>query len=232
MKERKATPEKTYTSREELLEEKRGFYKEHNIWNPAVEAVLTYGVVGTEDGRIVDAWRKHANDAYTETYFNYRFEDYYAQIACPMIILPDEDDAADAKLLDIMTRLSKLPKQCVIVHVPGAMHPFGWMLDPEPMAQACSRFLQKGRLGVNQQTRIRRVNLRPNFDALINRGSRDSSVAFLNVRNPKSTVILQQPMFYGRRSPRSRRIDEPRETKGSNMHAAVLLHSSILTAIA
>ena len=140
LEERKAAPEKTYNSREELLKEKRGFYQEHNIWNPSVEAVLTYGIVEDESGRIVDAWRKNANDAYTETYFSYRFEDYYAQIACPMIILPDADDAADEKLLDIMTRLSQLPKQCEIVHVPGAMHPFGWMLDPEPMAQAVLDF--------------------------------------------------------------------------------------------
>ena len=140
LEERRATPEKTYNSREELLKEKCGFYKENDLWNPAIEAVLTYGIVEDESGRIVDAWRKHANDAYTETYFNCRFEDYYVQIACPMIILPDEEDAADERLFDIMTRLSQLPKQCKIVRVPGAMHPFGWMLNPEPMAQAVLDF--------------------------------------------------------------------------------------------
>ena len=58
-------------------------------------------------------------------------------------MLPDEEDAADEKLFDIMTRLSQLPKQCEIVRVPGAIHPFGWMLDPEPMAQAVLDFYKR-----------------------------------------------------------------------------------------
>lgn len=144
LEKRKATPEKTYNSREELLQEKSSFYKDNGFWNPTVEAVLAYGAAEDNDGQIVDAHRKHANDAYMETYFNYRFEDYYAQIVCPVLMLPDEEDAADAKLFSIMTRLSKLPKHCEIVRVSGAIHPFGWMLDPEPMARAVLDFF--GRL--------------------------------------------------------------------------------------
>jgi len=141
--ERRTTPEKTYSSREELLEEKRGFYKENDFWNPTVEAVLNYGTAEDEDGKIVNAYRKHASDAYMETYFNYRFEEYYQRITCPILMLPDEEDAADEKLFDIMTRLSQLPKQCEIVRVPGAIHPFGWMLDPQPMAQAVLDFYKR-----------------------------------------------------------------------------------------
>jgi len=143
LEERKATPEKTYTSREELLREKSSFYKENDFWNPTVEAVLSYGIAEDDKGRIVDAYRKHASDAYMETYFAYRFEDYYAQIDCPILMLPDEEDAADERLFDIITRLSRLPKQCEIVRVSGAIHPFGWMLDPEPMAQAVLDFYKR-----------------------------------------------------------------------------------------
>ena len=91
----------------------------------------------------MDAHRKHASDAYMETYFNCQFEDYYAQISCPILMLPDENDAADDTLFDIMTRLSQLPKQCKIVRVPGAMYPFGWMLDPEPVANAVLGFFNQ-----------------------------------------------------------------------------------------
>ena len=63
-----------------------------------------------------------------------------------MIILPDADDAKDEKLAGILTRLAQLPEQCEIVRVPGAMHPFGWMLDPEPMARAVLRFLESSSL--------------------------------------------------------------------------------------
>jgi len=141
LEERKSKPEKTYESREALVSEKSTFYKENGLWNSAMEAVLNYGVITDNAGRFVDAWRKHASDAYMETYFQYRFEDYYAQITCPILMLPDAEDAADAKLWDIMTRLCQLPKACEIVRVPGAMHPFGWILDPEPMARAVLKFL-------------------------------------------------------------------------------------------
>jgi len=119
-----------------------------------MEAVLVYGIAETEDGQFVDAWRKHANDAYTETYFSYRFEDYYARGMCPMIILPD--DEKHEKLVDILTRLAQLPEQCEIVRVPGAMHPFSWVLDPEPMARAVLRFLQKDCLGSVSKRRFAR----------------------------------------------------------------------------
>lgn len=140
LEERMSAPEKTYDSREALLEEKSAFYKDHGLWNATMEAVLAYGITELKDGQFADAWRKHANDAYTQTYFATKFEDYYAQVACPMIILPDADDAKDEKLVNILTRLAQLPEQCEIVHVAGAMHPFGWMLDPEPMACAVLTF--------------------------------------------------------------------------------------------
>jgi pimeloyl-ACP methyl ester carboxylesterase len=139
--ERQAAPEKMYESRENLLKEKKQFYQQYGLLNPAIEATLAYGITQDAQGRFVDAWRKHASDAYTQGYFLYRFEEYYARVTCPIIILPDEDDAKDEKLADIVARLAQLPKQCEIVHVPGAMHPFGWMLNPEPMARTVLTFL-------------------------------------------------------------------------------------------
>jgi len=141
--ESKGTLEKTYESREALMEEKSAFYKNNGLWNPAVEASLAYGIVEDDAGHFRDAWRKHARDAYMESYFNCRFEDYYAQITCPILMLPDAEDAADEKLFDIMTRLCHLAKACEIVRVPGAMHPFGWILDPAPMAQAVLDFFNR-----------------------------------------------------------------------------------------
>ncbi len=141
--ERQASPETIYDSREELLTLKRAFYKDNDLWNEAIDATLRYGIVELDSGRFVDAWRKHARDQYMEMYFDYRFEDYYTQIACSILMLPDAEDAADATLWDIMTRLSQLCRHCEIARVPGAIHPFGWMLDPKPMALAVVDFLHR-----------------------------------------------------------------------------------------
>jgi 2-succinyl-6-hydroxy-2,4-cyclohexadiene-1-carboxylate synthase len=141
--ERQASPETIYDSREELLTSKRAFYKDNALWNEAIDATLRYGIVELDSGRFVDAWRKHARDQYMQMYFGYRFEDYYARITCPILMLPDAEDAADATLWGIMTRLSQLCRHCEIARVPGAIHPFGWILDPAPMAQAVLGFFNR-----------------------------------------------------------------------------------------
>jgi len=136
-------PEKVYESVEALVDSVRSLYQKHEIWHPAMETVLAYGVVETPDGQAVDAWRKWARVAYMENYFNLRVEDYYRRVTCPVLMLPGEQEAQDEQQFEIMTRLSKLPEQCEIVVVPGAVHPFGWMLIPERMAAAVLGFLRK-----------------------------------------------------------------------------------------
>ncbi|MFC2082531.1 alpha/beta fold hydrolase [Candidatus Bipolaricaulota bacterium] len=143
LEKRKDAPERTYESREAYLQKSSEFYKECGFWNPTVEAMLSYGAVENEEGEIVNAWRKRASDIYMEIYFDLRLEEYYERVTCPMIMLPEEEDVEDEKLFDIMTRLSRLPKQCEIVQVPGLIHPFGWMLNPEPVSRAVLDFYKR-----------------------------------------------------------------------------------------
>jgi pimeloyl-ACP methyl ester carboxylesterase len=137
---RRQAPEQQYESHEAALEQLNTFYKKHEIWNPSVEAMLSYGLVRNDSGNVVKAWRKWANDQYTDHYFDTRFEDYYRRVTCPMIVLTgvSHDEAPEA--FQIMTRLCALSRRCELIHAPGAMHPFEWMLNPEPMARAVLEF--------------------------------------------------------------------------------------------
>ena len=145
LRDRAERPEKIYESHEALVDSVRSLYQKHGIWHPAMETVLAYGVVERPDGRAVDAWRKWARMAYMENYFNLLVEDYYRRVTCPVLMLPGEEEAQDERQREIMERLSRLPKQCEIVVVPGAVHPFGWMMIPERMADAVLSFI--GRIG-------------------------------------------------------------------------------------
>ena len=136
-------PEKTYESREALVEATCTMYEGSGLWREWLEAVTAYGTVETEDGKVVSAWRKWARDEYMKNYFNLRVEDYYPRVTCPVLMLPDEDTAQNEQDLDIVKRLSQLPKECEIIVVPGSNHPFGWMLIPEAMASAVLDFLKK-----------------------------------------------------------------------------------------
>ena len=53
LNERKATPEKTYNSREARVKEKSSFYKDNGLWNATMEAVLVYGIA--ETGRMASS---------------------------------------------------------------------------------------------------------------------------------------------------------------------------------
>jgi pimeloyl-ACP methyl ester carboxylesterase len=140
LESRRQAPEKQYENREVALETLNAFYKKHEIWNPSVEAMLSYGLVQDGTGRVVTAWRKWADDQYMEHYFKTRFEDYYGRLACPTIVLTGKSEEADPVGFDIIMRLCGLAEQCEPIHTPGAVHPYGWMLNPEPMVRAVLEF--------------------------------------------------------------------------------------------
>jgi 2-succinyl-6-hydroxy-2,4-cyclohexadiene-1-carboxylate synthase len=143
LEKRKAASEPVYDSPQTLLEKSSTFYKDCGFWNPAVKAMLSYAVAKNEQGDVINAWRKHASDAYMDIYFDLRFEEYYARVRCPVLMLPEQDDMDDEAMLGIMTRLSKLTLQCEMAQVPDHIHPFGWMLAPGPVSEAVLAFYER-----------------------------------------------------------------------------------------
>jgi 2-succinyl-6-hydroxy-2,4-cyclohexadiene-1-carboxylate synthase len=141
----RAKPELTYDSAEALINETRSDVESWGTWNESMEAIAAYNALELDDGRIVHAWRKWARDEYTDHYVAARFEEYYGAIECPVIILPGEREAADVMISDAMTGFSRLADRCQIVHVAGAVHPFGWLLIPEAMSEAVLDFIAEAR---------------------------------------------------------------------------------------
>jgi pimeloyl-ACP methyl ester carboxylesterase len=136
-------PEASYPSREALVEATAVMFEGSPYWNGALEAVTAYGAIETEEGAFVSAWRKWARDAYMRHYYELRVEDYYPRVACPVLMLPDEDTKADSKQFGIVQSLSELPPQCEVEVVPGSDHPFSWMRIPEAMAEVVLGFLAR-----------------------------------------------------------------------------------------
>ena len=116
-------------------------FESWGLWNDALRAETVYNARVLPDGKVVHAWRKWAKDEYMAHFFGLRFEEIYPRVACPMLILPDEDDANDPGTSRAMQSLCALAPSCRIQVVPGALHPFGWMILPEAMATAVRTFL-------------------------------------------------------------------------------------------
>ena len=74
-------------------------------------------------------------------YYDYRFEEYYRRVACPVLMLPAENEVENDEMRKAMEGLSQLARSCKIVLVPGAVHVGGWMLFPQRMSEAVLGFL-------------------------------------------------------------------------------------------
>lgn len=133
--------ETVFDTIEAFVAQIQGSFESWGIWNEALRAETVYNAHVLEDGKVVHAWRKWAKDEYMAHFFGLRFEEIYPRVTCPMLILPGEDDANDRETLRAMQALCALAPSCRIHVVPGAIHPFGWMILPEAMASAVRAFL-------------------------------------------------------------------------------------------
>jgi pimeloyl-ACP methyl ester carboxylesterase len=135
------TPETVYATAEELVMATRKAWEEDGFWNENLEAVVRHGIQETATGEYALGWRKWAREGYMTHYYDYRFEEYYRRVACPVLMLPAEDQVENEEMRKAMEGLSQLARSCKIVLVPGATHVGGWMLFPQRMSEAVLDFL-------------------------------------------------------------------------------------------
>ncbi len=137
----RTAPEAVFPSEDALIENRQQALEEHGLWNEYMEAIERYGVFQLGEGRFVRAWRKYAREDYMRHYFHYRFEDYYQNVKCPILMLPDEGIFANRREKAAMEGLRELAAHARIAAVPGWVHPFGWLLDPAAGSKAVLEFL-------------------------------------------------------------------------------------------
>ena len=142
------SPEKTYPSVDALVEKSRKELEEIGWWNEYVEAMERYGACELEDGIVTSSFRKYVKEDYFKNYFQYRFEDYYKKVMCPLLMVPGEDVYKNRREKTSMRGLMNLAAKAQILRVNGWEHPYGWLIMPEEMCQAIMPFLAKaGKLG-------------------------------------------------------------------------------------
>ena len=135
-------PDAAYGTVDELLAARKKLLEEYGWWNQNVEAMNAYDVYPTEDGRFRRGFPTWALQAYLEHYFRYRFEDYYRKVTCPVLMVPGEEELQDEKIKRAMQGLCKLAADGRIAEVPGWIHPYGWLLDPEGISKVVLDFLE------------------------------------------------------------------------------------------
>jgi len=139
----RAMTDEIYETPDELMAALQKMYEENNWWHTGMEAMLRHGICEAGGGGYTKTWRSWARTGYMEHYYDYRFEDYYRRVSCPILMLPDEEDLQNERYRAAMQGLSELVESCEIVEVPGWSHPYGWIFDPGPVSEAVLAFLAK-----------------------------------------------------------------------------------------
>ncbi len=139
----KDASEETFPSAEALLQKSREVYESYGWWNEYVEAVEKYDIREVAAGQFLNSWRKKVRASYTKDYLKYRFEEYYKEVRCSLLMLPGEDLLKNERAKAAMRGLSKLAKDSQIIEVDGWIHPYGWLLRPEEMCETVVDFLRE-----------------------------------------------------------------------------------------
>ncbi|MCG2786262.1 MAG: alpha/beta hydrolase [Anaerolineae bacterium] len=131
--------EKVFPSVEAFLADSRENLEKYNLWNEYMEALQAYDACEVRPGEFVRGWQKQARLNYMSGYFDYRFENYYPRVQCPLLMVTgSENEPAEASATQKMCALARQGK---LVIVPGWEHPYGWLLHPEAMCQTVLEFL-------------------------------------------------------------------------------------------
>jgi pimeloyl-ACP methyl ester carboxylesterase len=139
----RGAPEAAFPSVDALVEHSRSRLATLGWWNADVEAMERYGARRSGDGSYRKSFSKAARLDYMEHYYQYRLEDYYRRITCPLLMLPESDDVENGSVKDAMEGLRCLAARARIEVVRGWVHPYGWLTDSDAMCRAVRRFLDR-----------------------------------------------------------------------------------------
>jgi 2-succinyl-6-hydroxy-2,4-cyclohexadiene-1-carboxylate synthase len=135
-------PDAIYASMDELIDDRRALFEKYGWWNEYLETMVRYDAWQTEDGKYARGMGKTANLNYMRDYYQYRFEDYYSKVNCPLLMLA-EKDSEDAREKAAMLGLKGLAKQAEIVEIKDWAHPYMWFLEPKGAIDAILKFLDR-----------------------------------------------------------------------------------------
>ena len=136
-------PEKVFPSVDAFLADSRTNLEKYGLWNEYMEALQAYDVFEVRHGEFVRGWQKQARLNYMTNYFDYRFENYYRHVQCPVLMVTgSKNEPAE---IDAMQRLCQLASSGKLAVVPDWMHPYGWLLHPEAMCQTVLEFLAENK---------------------------------------------------------------------------------------
>ncbi len=82
------------------------------------------------------------SEKYTRDYFYARFEEYYRRVKCPVLMrlvrMPEDEKESAA-----IKKMSTVPENGKLIVVPGWVHPYGWMVNPDEACRQVKDFFEQ-----------------------------------------------------------------------------------------
>ncbi len=136
-------PARIFGSPAAYVDSLRPVWEEMGFWNEFVEAFLLYNAYEIRPGEFMRCLQNADSEKYTRDYFYARFEEYYRRVKCPVLMLPGADAWKDEKESAAIKKMSTVPENGKLIVVPGWVHPYGWMVNPDEACRQVKDFFEQ-----------------------------------------------------------------------------------------
>jgi len=138
-------PEISFPTLEAFMKNRQIMYEKYGWWNEFVADMERYGARQLADGSYTKGFSKQSNAAYMQNYFQYRFEEYYPKVKCPILMLMNKE-LEEGREKEVILGLKDLAVNAEIGEIPGWEHPYLWMLDPDKVCNEIKLWLGRSEI--------------------------------------------------------------------------------------
>ncbi|MBD3190191.1 MAG: alpha/beta fold hydrolase [Candidatus Heimdallarchaeota archaeon] len=137
-----STEKKYYNSKEDFIATYRSQWEEYFPWSEIVEKAILDNIIESKDGKISGTQSAETTWKYIEPLYGVRLREYFKEIKCPVLWLPDEKEKDQEIVIRNLKKYAKNLPNHEIVTIEGSVHAYTCLLKPEEFASEVLNFIE------------------------------------------------------------------------------------------
>ncbi|MFE8700147.1 alpha/beta fold hydrolase [Cytobacillus sp. FJAT-54145] len=128
----------------EAYGEMKESFQQQGFWNEYFSSFIESCIEETEEGTFTSHYKNHVRIEYIQKYWELKFEEYYKNIACPILFLPSTEEWDNEKVRkSLESFISYLQDSYEIKHLKDSAHAYVWMQQPREASEVVKEFISK-----------------------------------------------------------------------------------------